>query len=89
MNAKQKQEIKKSLLAAASYLANAQAQLRDAASIAEKEIEQLYIGRILTHQKGASPEMFDLSEEKSCISGMIEQMSKYAEQLYLMSTKHN
>ena len=89
MNEVEKQGIEESLLAAVDYIAKAQAQLQDAVIIIEDEINQLYIGRILTHQKGASPEMFDLSEEKSCLLGIFEQMNKYAEQLSLMASKYS
>lgn len=89
MTTKQKQAVENSLLAAVKYIASAQAQLQDAVTIMENEITQLYIGRLLTHKKGASPEMFDLSEEKYCLLGMIEQIARYAEQLTGIAPKYN
>lgn len=89
MNEAKKQNIKKSLQDTIRHLAEALESIKEANGIIHKEIEQLYIGRLLTHKKGASQEMFDLSEDKACLRGLDERLHTYIADLNNIANKYN
>lgn len=88
MTEAQKQNIKKSLQDAIRLLAEVREQLNEANEIIHEEIEQLYIGRLLTHKKGASKEMFELENDKRHLRFMDEQLNTYAENIEQIINKY-
>lgn len=88
MNEAQKQNIKGSLQDAILLLAKVSEQLNSANEIINKEIEQLYIGRLLTHKKGASQEMMELGNDKRSLLFFDEQINAYAETLEQIINKY-
>ena len=83
-----KQNIKRSLQDAIRHLSETIESLKEANVIIHKEIEQLYIGRLLTHKKGASQEMMELSQDKCYIRCLEEQLNTYAENLDAIYNKY-
>ena len=88
MNEAEKQNIKRSLQDTIRHLAEAIESLKEANDIIHKEIEQLYIGRLLTHKKGASQEMFELGEDKRCLRVLDERLNTYIEDLNNIADKY-
>ena len=88
MTTAEKQNIKSSLQDTIRHLAEALESLKEANGIIHKEIEQLYIGRLLTHKKGASQEMFELGEDKRCLRHLDERLHTYIEDLNKIANKY-
>lgn len=88
MNEAKKQNIKRSLQDTIRHLAEAIDSIKEANAIIHEEIEQLYIGRLLTHKKGASQEMFELGEDKRRLRFLDEQLNTYADDLINIAAKY-
>ena len=88
MNITKKQAFIRNLEYAMKFLAEARGELQEAQEVIREEIEQLYIGRLLTMKKGASEEMFELSEEKSALADMIEKLDAFSDVVEKIYNKH-
>lgn len=88
MNKAKKQHIKRILNDAIRDLSEVLGSLKEANGIIQEEIEQLYIGRLLTHKKGASDEMFELGEDKRRLRFLYEQLDTYADDLINIAAKY-
>ena len=88
MNEAKKQNIKRSLQDAIRHLAEARESLEEATGILHEELEQLFIGRLLTHKKGASQEMFELEEDKRRLRFLAERLDPYMDDLITIAGKN-
>lgn len=88
MNTAKKQNLAKSVAYALRYLREAQESLEEASGILQEELEQLYIGRLLTHKKGASDEMFDIGEDKRLFQHISENLNDYIEKIDNIANKY-
>lgn len=88
MNEVKKQNIKRSLQDTIRHLAEAIESLKKANGIIHEEIEQLYIGRLLTNKKGASQEMFELGKDKRSLRCLDERLHTYIEDLNNIANKY-
>lgn len=88
MNEAKKQIIKRSLQDTIRHLAEARESLEEAADILHAELEQLFIGRLLIHKKGASQEMFEVEEDKSRLRFLEERLNTYMDDLCTIAAKY-
>lgn len=88
MTTTQKQNFIRNLEYAMKFLAEACGEMKEAQEVIREEIKQLYIGRLLTMKKGASDEMFELSEEKSALADMIEKLNAFSDIVEKFYNKH-
>lgn len=84
----EKENFKESIQTAILYFNEAACQLIDTRDIISEEIQQLFIGCLLTHKKSPSQEMIELGEDKRYLQELVDQMSTYIGHLNNIAKKY-